>query len=79
MKKNKKRIRLLDRAFLKKCIDPNYYNDAGKLYIVKKKLLKLSEKYRRQNIKENLQNEVLCRSLLIVSARRILVGGNKNA
>lgn len=74
MKKNKKRIGLLDRVFLKKCIDHNYYNDARKMYRVKKRLLKLSEKYRRQDIKENLQNDLLCRSLLIVSARRILGG-----
>lgn len=78
MNKNKtKRIRLFDKKFLHKCMDPNYYDKAEKLYKVKERLLKLSKKYNRQDIWLNLKNDLLSRSLLILSARKLLIGSKK--
>lgn len=58
-------------------MDPNYYDKAEKLYKVKERLLKLSKKYNRQDIWLNLKNDLLSRSLLILSARKLLIGSKK--
>jgi len=73
-KKKTKRIKLFDKKFLHKCMEPNYFNSTEKLCKAKKRLRKLVKKYNRQDLLFYLKYDMISRGILIVCARSLLNG-----